>query len=57
MEAGVAHIRNSSTQEGMAGLHGKACLGYTISSRPPGAERTCLKGSNGDRDVPQFLHA
>lgn len=41
----MAHIYNSHTQEAMAeGLHGKACLGYIMSSRPTGAERPYQRG-------------
>lgn len=45
MEAAMAHIYNSRTQEAMAeGLHGKACLGYIMSSRPTGADRPYQRG-------------
>ena len=54
MEAAMAHIYNSRTQEAMAGLHGKASLGYSMSSRPTGAERCYQKGGNRGRDVPHM---
>jgi hypothetical protein len=49
-------IYNSSTQEAMAGLHGKACPGYIMSSRPTAAERPYLEESN-DSSVPGMHEA
>lgn len=55
MEAAMAHIYNYRTQEAMAeGLHGKASLGCSMSSRPTGAERRYQKGGNRGRDVPHM---
>lgn len=55
LEAAMAHIYNYRTQEAMAeGLHGKAGLGCSMSSRPTGAERHYQKGGNRGRDVPHM---